>query len=596
MNIAFRHSQQYYPTCRLATIGDLGWQNVINQNVSTHLHVLGQLPVPLRQVKDLHYGEVLFHFYQEDYFTALTHLMAAQDQGKLDDNRRDGELLIGGLKLSYGLHREAEAIFRRLLTEQVPARVRDRAWYYLARLAYQKGRVGEAEQALMRIGEALPPSVQGQRQLLHALVQMSQQNYPAAVTTLRGWSGSSDDRPYARYNLGVALIRSGAIDEGVAILDALGAPPVEPAPLSASFGGDELQTWYRLLDAPLAVPNAGEEGRSLRDKANLALGYALLEREPERAKGYLQRIRLQGPLSSQALLGVGWADAAGADYAGALLPWSELRQRSPSDPAVQEALLALPYAFAQVEAYTQAADAYERTIAALDAELVRLEDAMTAVRRGELLRVTLQRQSGIQRSLTEVPAHSYLAELLSGHLFTRAVRDYRDLQSLQNNLRYWSVNLAGYDFMLAASRERYQQQVPRVQEFLQALDLRALQQRRDAAREALEPDTPEPPLLGEIDTGLDQLAQARERLIRAQHESSARLRVKSGQIYGMRRRVAQLQPRVDRALTDQALMIERLTLRELESRRNHLSDQLTKARFGLAKLYDKAVSSPPEAQ
>ena len=31
MNIAFRHSQQYYPTCRLATIGDLGWQNKCHQ-------------------------------------------------------------------------------------------------------------------------------------------------------------------------------------------------------------------------------------------------------------------------------------------------------------------------------------------------------------------------------------------------------------------------------------------------------------------------------------------------------------------------------------------------------------------------------------
>ena len=32
------------------------------------------------EVLDLHYGEVLFQFYQEDYFTAITHLMADQQQ------------------------------------------------------------------------------------------------------------------------------------------------------------------------------------------------------------------------------------------------------------------------------------------------------------------------------------------------------------------------------------------------------------------------------------------------------------------------------------------------------------------------------------
>ena len=32
-------------------------------------------------VRDLHYGKVLFHFYQDDYFSAITHLMVAREQG-----------------------------------------------------------------------------------------------------------------------------------------------------------------------------------------------------------------------------------------------------------------------------------------------------------------------------------------------------------------------------------------------------------------------------------------------------------------------------------------------------------------------------------
>ena len=33
------------------------------------------------EIQDLHYGEILFHFYQDDEFTALTHLLAARESG-----------------------------------------------------------------------------------------------------------------------------------------------------------------------------------------------------------------------------------------------------------------------------------------------------------------------------------------------------------------------------------------------------------------------------------------------------------------------------------------------------------------------------------
>ena len=69
-------------------------------------------------VKDPHYGEVLFHFYKEDYFPAIVRLLAAQQQGLLSEHEEQAELLLGGLYLSYGHHLEAAAIFERLLGGQ----------------------------------------------------------------------------------------------------------------------------------------------------------------------------------------------------------------------------------------------------------------------------------------------------------------------------------------------------------------------------------------------------------------------------------------------------------------------------------------------
>ena len=62
-------------------------------------------------VQDLAYGEVLFEFFQDDYFSALTRLMAAQQRGELPNHGAESELMLGGLYLSYGQHRLAGEIF-----------------------------------------------------------------------------------------------------------------------------------------------------------------------------------------------------------------------------------------------------------------------------------------------------------------------------------------------------------------------------------------------------------------------------------------------------------------------------------------------------
>src|SRR5256885_11396257 len=66
----------------------------------------------------------------------------------------------------------------------------------------------------------------------------------------------------------------------------------------------------------------------------------------ERAKRSLDRVRLEGPFSNQALLRAGWAEATAKHYDRALVPWNILAAREPTDAAVQESMLAVANAYA----------------------------------------------------------------------------------------------------------------------------------------------------------------------------------------------------------------------------------------------------------
>ena len=245
-------------------------------------------------VKDLYYGDVLFYFYQDDYFNALTRLRAAQEKHRMAHHADEAELLLGGLYLSYGEHLEAGAIFDRLLKADAPLSVRNRAWFYLGKVWYQRGYWAQAENALRKVEGELPAQLEAEKRNLLAQVLIQQGRYDDAIALLNGWRGPPDWTAFAQFNLGVALVRKGRLADAATMLDAVGR---------------------------METPN--EELAALRDKANLALGYAYLQAgQAAEAKPILQRVRLEGPQSNKALLGVGWADSAAEQYRAALVPWA----------------------------------------------------------------------------------------------------------------------------------------------------------------------------------------------------------------------------------------------------------------------------------
>ena len=146
---------------------------------------------PLHPVLDPHYGDVLFEFFQDDYFPAITGLMVSQHFDRVAHHADEAEVLRGGLLLSYGLHEQASDVFEQLIARGAAPSVRDRAWYYLAKIRYQRGYLAQAEEAIARIESHLPAELQEERGLLQANLLMARADYAGAANALSAMDGKA---------------------------------------------------------------------------------------------------------------------------------------------------------------------------------------------------------------------------------------------------------------------------------------------------------------------------------------------------------------------------------------------------------------------
>jgi hypothetical protein len=435
--------------------------------------------LPAVAVKAPHHGDVLFHVFQGKSFSALSALMVSQHFARLAPHDDEAEVLRGGLLLSYGLHEEAREVFARLIESQAPPRVRDRAWFFLARLQQQRGHLVEAESSLARIGSPLVGALEDEHQLLRAQLRLAQGDAAGAATVLEALADPKAPRKpapaalmLARFNLAVALLRQGA-----------GQPEHE-----ATVRGTAL------LEQVGATPSADEEQRAIRDRANVALGFAALQsRKPREARAALQRVRLEGAQSNKALLGHGWAASELNDPKLALVPWTELASRDLTDAAVLEAQIAVPYAMSEIGAYAQALDRYRLAVAQFAREHQALGESIAAIRGGALVQALVESNPDDDNAadaglaafaridrLPSMPHSSHLRPLLADHPFQETYKHLRDLRFLAVQLRGWQDKLGTYGAMLEERRAAFAVRLPKVRESAGAVNLPALDSRRAA--------------------------------------------------------------------------------------------------------------------
>jgi hypothetical protein len=467
-------------------------------------------PCAGRDLRDLYFGEALYQANQGHYFEALERLDAELGQYHgLDEPQRDSlhyhighaEFSVGDFELYYRMHHRAGRAIKAVLDGAVDEAVRNEAAFRLARIHFQKDQASDALSALNRISGKMPDAIREDVEFLRANVYLALGRPADASNVLKRLQGAQALTGFAAYNLGISLLQEGREQDAMQQLDRAGQLKV----------GDV---------GPLAV----------RDKANMLLGKLALESTDfGRAQHYFDRVRLDGPFSNQALLSAGWADVSAQNYERALVPWNILAKREVTDSAVQEAMLALPYAYSKLDVHGRAAVLYGDALKSFGGELHKVDASIKSIADGRflqaLVREEIQQDQGWVirlRTLPDAPETFYLMQLMASHDFQTALQNYLDLEELRKKMAGWQKSLDAFEDIIRLRRQNYEPLLPGVDAQFRDLDaqIRLRMEQRNHLQQRLQQllIEPRPDLLATADERV-VLEKIRE-IERQLHDSS----------------------------------------------------------------------------
>ncbi len=590
-------------------------------------------------VQDLRYGVTLYHFFQQDYFSAISELMVAEETGQLPHHADQASLLKGGMSLSYGLDRDAEVSFQQWLTDwpKQPSerwqRQHQRAWFYLGKLNYQRGEDERALAALKELSKQdnqsskTSTAIQQESLYLRSKILLNQGQFEQAEALAQQLPKDSQYLPYYWFNRGSQLA---AVGDWSAAARA-----------------------YTTLNQ---LNLTSDIDKMLRDRALTAAGFARLQlQQIDSAIDHFSQVRLNSPMADRALLGLGWAHLQTENAQAALAPWQQLRQQSLLQTSVQEVFLALPYAYEQLEADAAALREYEFARGAFEQEIQQLMVAIQSYQQqpmAELFGFDVSLNSDwliaeeIQPTSDKAP---YLSHLFARHRFQSAVKDFRDLINLQRYLvraeeRLQILNLVDTEQQLLWNRiiddgavEEYQQRYQQLVQAAEEIDQRIILAQADKTGRALadqqglelwqlieQSEQRIQTLLaaGEsTDFEQEQLRRFRGLLVwqdseqfpnelwqlrKARAELSTAIEACQQQLTSLQQTVAnrqqsafapriaelvsrnrQQQNNVQNQLAQQEASIRQLAITELQQQQQQLQSYLGKAKLSIARLYDK---------
>ena len=470
------------------------------------LAAIAARPTIAADLRDLYFGEALYQAYQGQYFDALERLDAelAQhrhlDEPELDSLQhhiRQADFSVGDFELRYRMHLRAGRAIRAVLEADVDQPVKNEAAFRLARIEFQKGQSEDALHALERIHGTVPEGIKDDIEFLRANVYLALGRPADAVEVLRRLQGTESLKGFAAYNLGIALLQADHTPDALRQLDKAGQIESRETPTAA-----------------------------IRDKSNMVLGSIMLQSaDYGHAQQAFDRVRLEGPYSNRALLSTGWAEVSARDYEKALVPWGMLIGRDATDAAVQEAKLALPFAYSRLQLYGRAALLYGQALDSFGKELEKVDASVRSIRAGNFLKALVReeiKQDNLWvvrlRTLPDTPETFYLTDLMASNDFQAALQNYLDMEDLRRRLIAWQNGFDAFADLMRLRRANYTPLLPQVDARFRELDsqMRVRVEQRDHLQKRLQDllTAPRPALLATTDErlALERLRQIEKTL------------------------------------------------------------------------------------
>lgn len=552
------------------------------------------------------------------HYSALTELLRMQAAA--------GEILpeeyqwqLAQSYVNFAMRSSALPLYRDLaLNTDDPQRLAD-SRLRLAELQYERGYNDEARATLNALREKLPTGLVLGYQDLMTRVLMKDGRYGEALNLFSEFKTGDAQTAYMRFNLAVALMNDGQVQKGRDVLDRLGRMRVEDV-----------------------------ETLALRDRANLTLGWNFLKAAlGGTAKPIFQRIRVEGPFSNRALLGLGWAELAPRGerqtrelpddqtpfttfsslggllrpgflerdvfkranlrfklgeiskdeeeaLARALVPWVELLGRDPMDHAVQEAWLAIPYALDRLSANKQALQYYQRAVQELEKNRQRILIAENSIKENRMVETIVRRdldsESGWEWKLLDLPDAPetyYLQNLLAEHRYQEALKNYRDIRLMARSIDASAARLTQLELRYV-TRAGGQGEVDASE-----LVKRARQNWRA-------PWTGQQIKLNLDDSlGAEGSYKTPLEMAPAQRGLELKLAEAPARFNGPLERIARLRAAKDRireqlalAGGEQAKLLQLMSITELQGQKKAVEKYLVEARFALARIYDSVLKAP----
>lgn len=439
---------------------------------------VGKEKAPER-ANDPAYGAALFQYYQGDAFEALTELSVAEARGGIRGHGDHPALLRGGMMLAYGMTRSAKAVFQDLLKQDTDPVTHNVAWFYLAKVFYLERDFNSATDSLNRVDMATiqkdRPELYEEGLYLKAQIALAANDETHFQDILAQLPEASVWRPYLEYNHAIQPAMAGVLKETIARLQAI-----------------EIST-------ETALPE--RERLALQDRLNLTLAsFYLDDTENGAAMATFQKVRLDGPLSDQALFGYALACANQNEFGLALQALLTLSKRPLFNPWVQQVPYALGYLYEKLDSREQALDAYTRA----SSDYVKLKNDLDGMIAGmdeaailQALQLDDKTSTPLVIGAEELPVDSYgrikvkpanfnLAQRIASESFQIGLRDLHELYRIRSFFRDWNARLDAAEMILATREAQFSKSREEAQRQLLAQPQSALLEQAELSRSQIE--------------------------------------------------------------------------------------------------------------